>query len=205
MNNKTGLHNLILSIGRGNRRDRDELDPAVRSKLTEYLAGQFGSSFSREDIEEIVSQSILNMLIHVGEYRGEYGEKSAWGWAYQIAWNQALKWHKTIKDEVPFPQDGDGSSDPQEYQICRIILSGLNAKTVEEQVDERLLIEKLMKIVENLDPREKEILYLYYVQGWNYRRIAASIGVTPPRITQIVKNILQKCHGQLVLAGFESL
>lgn len=206
MNNKTGLHDLIFDIARGRRRARDELDPAVRSKLNEYIRGRFGSSFSLEDIEEIASQAILTMLVQAGTYRGEQGDKSAWEWAYTIARNQAFKWQRTVKKEVSFPHDGEDGSDPEGYQICQILLRNhLDVRIVESQVDERLLIGKLIEIVENLSPREQQILYEHFVKGVNLKQIAASLDISAPRITQIVKNSLQKCHRQLVMAGFDGL
>lgn len=206
MNNKTGLHDLIFDIARGSRRARDELDPVVRSKLNEYLRGQFGSSFSLEDIEEIASQAILTMLVHAGKYRGEQTEKSAWEWAYTIARNQALKWQKTVIKEVSFPRDGDDTSNLDGYQIYQILLRNhLDVRIVESQVDERLLVERLIEIVENLDPREKQIVYDHFVKGLSLKRIAANLNISAPRVTQIVKTILQKCHRQLVMAGFDSL
>jgi RNA polymerase sigma factor (sigma-70 family) len=172
----------------------------------EYLTSQFGVNLSPQDIEEIADHSIVQVLVHIQEYRGEHGEKSAWAWVYQIARSQALKWLRTIRGEIQRFPDTDDDPDPQVYYITQALLRNtLYMKTVEEQIDEKLLTEKLIEIVQHLEARDREILYLYFVEGWKKNKIAARLNITPARVTQIMEKLLRTCHGQLVLAGFDSL
>ncbi|RPH74647.1 sigma-70 family RNA polymerase sigma factor [bacterium] len=208
MTSKTGLHYLILKIASGDKSAYEELAMTSRMPLTEYVAGRFGSRFSDEDIEEIVDQSILNIFLHTEEYHGDHGEKSAWGWAYQISCNQALKWIRTTKREIHLSAGDDCGTDLEEDQLSRMMIRcnpGLEAEGIEDQLEEKLLIEKLVEIIQGLSPQERLILRLHFVMDWHWNEIAATIGVKPPRITQIMKRIMHKCYSQLAVAGFDSL
>jgi RNA polymerase sigma factor (sigma-70 family) len=206
LNDQNRLHNLLLCIARGDRRARDELDPAVRENIKDYLLANFSRSLSVQDIEEVTSQVILLMYLHVGEYRGANGGDSAWDWAHTIAWRQALKWIRTVGREVTFYDEPDDDSDPLAYQIYRAISQEtLSSQSVEDQVDERLIIEKLVSIVARLPERDKKILYLSYVEGWKNKNIASYLGVSSARITQLMEAIEQKCRMELIRAGYEGL
>ena len=198
MTSKTGLHDLIFKIARGDKPAYQEFGGMIRMPLTQHLTLRFGSTFDQDDIAEIVSQSILVVFLHSKEYRGANGDKSAWAWIYQIARSQAHKWLKTQKREIPILDGNDGELPSDDDELSRMMIRynpELDPSTVEDQVEEKLLMEKLIEVLQQLSPREKTILHLYYVKGHSFSDIAREIGVKPPRITQIMQSILQNAKG----------
>lgn len=201
MNSSTGLHLLIRRIAHGDKIAQAELYELTCKPFTQYVTGHFGPNFSEEDITEIVHQSILTLILHAKSYRGSNGNSSAWGWAYRIARNQALKWLKSTRREIRFPEAGDENVDAGDTQTQRTILHfnpNLDTGTVEEQVLEKMFREKAIEIIRQLNRRERVILYLHYEKGWTFRQIAEHMKVKPARITQIVQNIQRKCQAAMV-------
>lgn len=196
MTNPTSLHDLIYKIARGDKRACIEFDNQTRTPLTQYIAGHFGSKLMHGDVEEIVSQSILIMLLEAVKYRGGNGDASAWGWAYKIAWNQALKWIKIEKREVPFSQVIDSAVDAEEEQLYKTA-HRYNPDNKSVSVEDDLIVRefraKAMEIVLKLSPREQQILHLYFEQGLTFKEIAKLIKVTPARVTQIMQDIRRTC------------
>lgn len=194
--NKTGLNLLIRNIVHGDKSAQVELYTLTYTPLVRYLAHKFGSSLSAEDIDEIARQSLLLMFIHAADYRGGNGNSSAWGWAYTIARNQALKWLEIGKREMPFSDASDDDDDPDlDANITGRMIANLRSNPrqdgVEDQVIEKMLREKIMEMVQQLGKRERLILFLHYQQEWTLRKIAAHLKLTPARITQIHQCILR--------------
>lgn len=194
--NNAGLNFTIRKIAEGDPSAQAELHTLVYSSLVLYLTRGFHSSLSPEDIEEVASQSILLMFVNAATYRGREGDSSAWKWAYTIARNQALKWLKIRKREIPFSDNG-GDGDPGAdaylaFQAINDLSPNCLDRGMEDQVIERLLQEKMMELFHLLDERERQILRLHYADGWTLKMIASHLKVTPARITQILQGILRK-------------
>ncbi|MCI0553560.1 MAG: sigma-70 family RNA polymerase sigma factor [Anaerolineae bacterium] len=196
MNDKTGLHVLIRRIAQGDKAAQAEFFDLTCSLLTQFVRKHFGSVLAVDDIDEIVDQSILQMFLQAPNYRGDHGDPSAWDWVYQITRNQALKWLKTMKREVRFP-DASDDADVNEARLHKMILRynpNLDSEKLEVQVVEKLLREKVMEIIEQLNPREKLILHLYIEEEWKLKQIATYLNITPARVTQIMQGIQRKCQ-----------
>ena len=194
MTNTTSLHNLIYRIAQGDKRACTEFDELTRTKLTQYITGRLGSALMAGDVEEIVSQAILIMFLEAVKYRGKHGDASAWGWAYQIAWNQALKWIKVRKREVFFSQAID--SDVEEEQLYKTALRynpNNEPVSIEEEVIDLEFRAKAMEILQKLSPREQLILRLFFEKELTLKEIAKFIKVTPARVTQIMQDIRRTC------------
>lgn len=200
MTNKTQIHDLILYMARGNRSAHAEFDMATRDRLIQSLTREFGNELDDGDIQEIVSHSILNMFLHAGGYRGKNGEASAWAWAYRIARNQALKWSKTKRRDIQFPESSDGLNVDEEklYRMVSRYNPGDVPVSVDEQVEDRLFREKAVEILGRLNEREKLILYLHYEMEWTLKKIAEHLNISPPRVTQVMQSIRKFCQEEMV-------
>lgn len=196
MNNQTGLHVLLRRIAQGDKTAQSELSNLVWVPLTNKITADFGSSFSEDDITEVVRQSILHIFLHAASYRGDHGDPSAWGWAHKIARNQALKWLKTMRREIHFP-DASDDTDIDEARVNKMILQfnpSLDPGAPEEQVVEKLFRENVREILQQLSGRERLILRLYSEEKWTFKQIAEHLSVSPARITQIMQDIRRKCQ-----------
>lgn len=197
MNNETGLHILIRRIALGDKSAQAEFYDLTLSLLTQFVRKHFGAVLPDDDIDEIVDQSILQVFLHAASFRGDHGDSSAWGWVYQITRNQALKWLKTMKREVIFPNTSNDDADIDETRLHKMIVRHnpiLDPESMEVQFAENLLRENLRELIEQLNPREKLVLRLYVEEKWTFRQIAAHLNVTPARVTQIMKDIQRKCQ-----------
>lgn len=196
MNNQTGLHVLIRRIAQGDTNAQSELGKLVRTPLTNKITTDFGSSFSEDDITDVVLQSILHIFLNATNYRGDYGESSAWRWVYKIARNQALKWLKTTRHEIHFPDASDDTdiADARVHKMITQFNPSLTPDSLEEQLMEKLFQENAQKIIQQLSERERLILYLYSEKKWTFKQIAKHLNVSPARITQIMQDIRRKCQ-----------
>lgn len=195
--NNAGLNFTICKIADGDSSAQAELHDLVYTPLVQYIARGFRSSFSAEDIEEIALQSILLIFVNASKYRGKAGESSAWKWAYTIARNQALKWLKAGKREISFSDAGGNDNDPDiGVNIASRAINNPHLNRledgVEDQVIERMFLERARELFQGLDDRERKILALRFDEGWTLKKIAAHLNLTPARITQILQGILQK-------------
>lgn len=196
MNNRTGPHFLLRRIANGDSSAHAEFHDLASTPLTRFVAARYGSFLSGDDINEIVSQSILQIFLHAAEYRGRNGDSSAWRWAYEIVRNQTLKWLK-IRESESSLQNGLGDGPDSEEQQIHFLISRFNPDlapdSVEDQVIERMFRERALEIMQRLDGREKLILTLHFEQDWTFKQIANRLRVTPARIAQIMQGIRQKC------------
>ena len=68
---------------------------------------------------------------------------------------------------------------------------------IEKRVEEEELIEKIKKILENLNEKEQLIIQLYYFEELSLKEISEILGVTESRISQIHKKVLTKLRKEL--------
>ena len=200
MNITSGLHVLVLQTASGDAQAQADLAELVHPALTRYVSRRFGSEFDEEDVQEIVSQSILTIYIHARSYRGRFQDPSAWRWAYKIARSQAQKWIKAQNKLVRFPEmDGSQGTD-DEFVVNAFLVKHkieLVEDGVEDQALERILSEQVADFIRHLNLRDQHILYWYYVQQITLDEIAQKIQVTRPRVHQLLQSIHIKCRGAI--------
>lgn len=181
-------------MARGDQRAQVEFNEIIHDALTGYLARHFGSQLSDDDLQEVLDHATLDLLVHAGAYRGKHGEVSAWKWVYKIARNRAYKWIRTRNREIPWYEESDDDSELGVDRFYREIISynpNLDTNNVEEIIEMRLFFEKVMQMLQQLTPREKQVITLLE-RGYQNKEIAAIMRVSPPRVTQIIQSIRLK-------------
>ncbi len=83
------------------------------------------------------------------------------------------------------------------------VIAGEN--TIFEEVELRLLQEKLMKMLDNLENREKKILTMRFGLAQERRhtqkQVAATLGISRSYVSRIEKRVLQKLEREFNLSG----
>lgn len=192
-----GLHALILKAARGDPCAEFDIYTLAQEPLYRYITGKF-RTFSEEDAQEILKQTLFTIYAHASEYRGQHGDASARGWAYAIARNQARKWLRMYKRLIPFP-DSEARNEAGaevDFTLAAIHCNPLlDTDTVEDEALERILLQRLIEAARKLSLRERFILHLYCVEGLTFRQIANQLEVSAPRIRQMMQGIQGKCRG----------
>jgi RNA polymerase sigma factor for flagellar operon FliA len=80
--------------------------------------------------------------------------------------------------------DGSGES-PFGGPALANILTEPEAKTPDEQLEQRELIDRLTAAVGQLDERQRQIILLYYQQHLTMKQIAKIFDITEPRVSQL--------------------
>lgn len=117
----------------------------------------------REEASEVLQDTMLKLIDHIGEFRGGIGGSPFWGWVRQIAVNEALMRlrrgrkfsHEISSDEDHFAQD-HGPLPPAAADAAQLqrALAALPAST-------------------------RSVLWLYHVEGYTHDEIAGLMQRTP--------------------------
>jgi len=204
VNRPTDLHAIVRKCADNDAQAQTELFEALYQPLFDHILSRFGHTLSKEDVEEVVQQSILQIYIHAGRFQGLHNEASAWKWAYQIARNQAHKWIKIYSRSVSVWDKGKGvleqdASDESELfdKIFLIYTPDSPEDALEEQVLNILVWKAAKQYLAQLPPREQKILELRHVQQCTMEEIAEVYGVKRSRIHQLLAAIHLKLRNKL--------
>lgn len=82
-------------------------------------------------------------------------------------------------------QSGKGRNSPEDAPPLSEFLAAENTSTPHDHVEKNELIEQLTKAVSHLEPRERQIIILYYQQQLTMKQIAEVFDITEPRVSQL--------------------
>ncbi|MBL0124594.1 MAG: sigma-70 family RNA polymerase sigma factor [Betaproteobacteria bacterium] len=92
--------------------------------------------------------------------------------------------------------DYNSSADGGDYLDRHVTGDDAASDPVEVLNDKRFRLE-LVKHIDELPPREKQLMGLYYEQELNFREIAAIMGVTESRICQLHTQAVTRLRSKL--------
>lgn len=199
-----GLHNLLMKVAAGDLQSKEDIFYIIHNPLLLYIAGKFGHQLSQEDIADIADHVCLIVLVSTQQYRGENGDLSAWEWAYRIAYNRAVKWVKSGKRTIPFPEPPDDTGpeyDHDEYLHQLLIRYTPQALpvSVEDEVIKRMMITEIMAAISRFSLRERLIIAWRYDDGLTLEEIACRLKIKRPRVHQILAKIHRDLRNNLNL------
>jgi RNA polymerase sigma factor (sigma-70 family) len=200
----TELHTIVRKCAENDAQAQTELFEALYQPLFDHILSRFGHTLCKEDVEEVVQQTILQIYIHAGRFHGVHNDASAWKWAYQIARNQAHKWTKIYNRSVSVWERGQGTSEQDASDeselfddIVLIYSPSSPEDALEEQVLNILVWQAAQQYLAQLSPRERKILELRYVQQCTMEKIAEIYGVKRSRVHQLLTAIHLKLRSKL--------
>ena len=158
---------LALSYVDGNNRAFDLLLGRTQDKLFQYILFVVRDKDIAEDIFQETFLKAIAKLNH-GQYRpcGKF-----LGWMMRIAHNAVMAWFRDQRAQniIEPTHDNDLSNlNPQD------ILDGyVEADYVNDQV-----LRDVRRIMDNLPPSQREVVFMRYYQGLSFKEIAETTGVS---------------------------
>ena len=158
---------LALSYVDGNNRAFDLLLGRTQDKLFQYILFVVRDKDIAEDIFQETFQKDIAKLNH-GQYRpcGKF-----LGWTMRIAHNAVMDWFRDQRAQniIEPTHDNDLSNlNPKD------ILDGyVEADYVNDQV-----LRDVRRIMDNLPPSQREVVFMRYYQGLSFKEIAETTGVS---------------------------
>jgi RNA polymerase sigma factor for flagellar operon FliA len=106
---------------------------------------------------------------------------------YDIFESARAKHFVSIDHQAPRASGGGGKghSSPEDAPPLGEFLAAENTSTPHDRVEKNELIEQLTEAVSNLDPRQRQIIILYYQQQLTMKQIAEVFNITEPRVSQL--------------------
>ena len=197
MKQPTGLLTLIRNSAAGDAQSKADLYELTKQPLYRHIINQFGTILREEDAWEVTDQAIMIIYIHASNFEGEHGESSAWKWAYTIARTQALKRIKVLRRYIPVWQAAPKNlQDADESTQLDALFQQMSSFSIDESLEEQalnhLILESAKECLQELNEREKQILFMRYADNCTLDEIAERYQIKRPRVHQILTAIHAK-------------
>jgi len=146
--------------------EKDDFEVLVRKYLKPIFGFVYHYLGNAADTEDVTQEVFLRVWKNIKKFDPEKSFKT---WIFSIAKNAALDFIKK-KKTIPFSNFTDEAGD-------NIILETLSdpAPLPDELFDQQNLAEVLDKSLEKISPKYRTVLYLYYINQFNFREIAESL------------------------------
>ncbi|MFW0837405.1 MAG: RNA polymerase sigma factor [Candidatus Komeilibacteria bacterium] len=156
------------------------------SRLGRYIRRIGGLSY--EDAEDILQEVFLKAYENLRSFDNSYRLST---WLYRIAHNQTIShWRKHNKQKWDIAL-------PEENETRWLAL--VDEIDIAEKVDQRILQTKVGSIIDQLPQHYKEVLWLRYWEGWDYKEMSdalhkpiGTIGTLLARAKKKFANILKE-------------
>jgi len=132
----------------------------------------------RATAEDLVSEIFIKALAAFDRY-DEAVSKSAW--IYRIAHNHLANWYRDRKATV-------------DIDDVAPFLVGTDGRDLEATTDDRAQVSRLL---EGLDPEEKRLVTLKYLEGYEYAEMAELIGKKADALKMATHRVIKKLHGKV--------
>ncbi|MGB4704555.1 MAG: sigma-70 family RNA polymerase sigma factor [Candidatus Saccharicenans sp.] len=156
--------------------DLQELIVRYRPIITFRVRKALGAQ--NTDCEDLVSEILSQVVekIQTGEFRGE---SSLGTFVYTITSRRIIDYIREKTRVMKYAPEPEPYPDPQE-----------TLEVVE-------MSEKVKKALSRLKPKYREVLYLYYYQELNREEVAARLGVSPRKVSELVNYALKLIRKEL--------
>ena len=151
------INNLVILAQNGQKQAFGELYEIFAPEIYRFV---FFRTRSRQDAEDLTQKIFIKAYKALKKSKGKFRNFRAW--LYQISRNTVIDYYRTLKIHISWE--------------TKIIKSKVN---VEEEVLHKEEIEEVFQLLEKLKEREKEILILYYIQGFQLKEIARIMKKSP--------------------------
>ena len=139
---------------------------------------------NRDDAEDVVQEAMVRAYRFFGQFRG--GDARAW--LLQIVRNTCYSWFEKNR---PAELAVEFNEELHEHP-------GHNPETLATQADER---QRLMKALESLPARSREVLVLRELEGCSYQEIAEIAGIPMGTVMSTLSRAREKLQRALITAA----
>lgn len=142
---------------------------------------------SAHDAEDLSQEAWLKAYRSLRSFRGE---SSFYTWVRQITINTFLNYKRRTKmlDKEVIPTDAEG-------------LEPTHARSVEESLNDKILVEKVMQALGELTSQQRLIFLLKHREGMTYDEIAASLGCSAGTVKKSLFRAVLKLRERLGISA----
>lgn len=142
---------------------------------------------SAHDAEDLSQEAWLKAYRSLQSFRGE---SSFYTWVRQITINTFLNYKRRAKmlDKEVIPTDAEGLEHP-------------HARSVEESLNDKILVEKVMQALGELTSQQRLIFLLKHREGMTYDEIAASLGCSAGTVKKSLFRAVLKLRERLGISA----
>lgn len=133
---------------------------------------------NREDAEELSQDVFMKIYRSLDKFRGESNIST---WIYRIAWNTAISFTRVSKHE---------SADIDDNIIENVSDSDVDSEM--ERLDSEERLSRLDKAMEQLQPDERALILLFYMEEKTVAEVATITGLTVSNVKVKIFRIRQK-------------
>jgi RNA polymerase sigma factor (sigma-70 family) len=173
-----GCHSLLNQFNGGDLDAFDQLYIEKFPHLFRLVLWKTGSQLDFWEAEGVVQQAFLKIFIKAPTYHGQT-DGEAWGWIWTTTQYQMI-------DVIRQKNTHEISLVSLDDEICASQKVLFDDFSLENQ-------DLLKKFFVSQPEREQQILRMLF-DGFSQKEIAAQLGVSLPRITQILKSIQKKAQ-----------
>ncbi len=174
----------LLSAQKGNQAAFGEVYDGFVKKLYDY---SFFRIKDKQAAEDIVSDTFMKALEHVGSFDPTKG--SAASWLYRIARNTLVDYYRSHKKTTQFPEDFD-IADTSSLKI---------------DMENKDMLYKVEHALQKLSEKEREIIVLRVWDELSYKEIAQVLGKSEASLKMAASRALRALRTQLPIALYIAL
>lgn len=136
--------------------------------------------------QEVTQEIFLNIWLKASSFNSDRGEPRSW--IMSVA-------HHKVVDLIRSRRRSTIMTDPADYETLDLLPSG--QISTEEQVDQNLERERIMKAMEVLPMAQKEVILMAYFEGYSQSAMADKLGQPLGTIKTRVRLAMQKLRIEL--------
>jgi RNA polymerase sigma-70 factor, ECF subfamily len=191
---------LLDRAGAGDRAARQQLLARHRGRLRQMVALRIDRRMAaRVDPSDVVQEALADAAQELSDYLRDR-PLPFYPWLRQFAWERLLQLHrfhlqakrrKVDREEIRiFDLIGDSEAALAEHFVN-------SSTSPSRRLLRAELLERVQTALENLEPRDREVLVLRYLEQLTSKEIAAVIGISEAAVKTRHRRALERLRGRL--------
>ena len=158
---------LALLYIKGNNKAFDELLARNQDKLFSYILFVVRNEDKANDLFQETFVKVITKL-HEGRYAtsGKFG-----AWIMRIAHNVMMDWYRELRTHNMVEQS-------EEHDIYNLSKSDVLESNIETHYVKNQVLTDVKKLMDNLPPTQREVVFMRYYQDLSFKEIAETTGVS---------------------------
>ncbi len=158
---------LALLYIKGNNKAFDELLARNQDKLFSYILFVVRNEDKANDLFQETFVKVITKL-HEGRYAtsGKFG-----AWIMRIAHNVMMDWYRELRTHNMVEQS-------EEHDIYNLSKSDVLESNIENHYVKNQVLTDVKKLMDNLPPTQREVVFMRYYQDLSFKEIAETTGVS---------------------------
>jgi RNA polymerase sigma-70 factor (ECF subfamily) len=152
---------LAHAAARGDADAFDALARAVHLRIHRWALAHVRDA---DEADDVTQQVLLRLYRHLGRWRGR-GRFSSW--LYRVTANEAVSWSSRSRRFAARVRDGVGARESS------------TAPALGEAIDRARLVDRATRQVRRLPPRQREVMDLVDLQGYEPAEVAEMLDLNP--------------------------